>query len=282
MNCNVSSPLKAVWRQELNTVTGKLQLGSCVCDGLSVIPIWKTKGSGCVLYGIMLHYYKINSTMSQRSEKRGKYMIELSVLEQRYPCRTKEYLWYKETCQAVEMIVNEQKTLAEIKCLSEQENIFNAATISRANEIRIVVARRIRAVNNLFLCKFLSLDIQMQKLFCIVMVMLTDRMFFEFMDFVYREKLITNCPVLRDSDIIGYIHSIQDHEDYASKWTDAGIRKVRDNYKSILKEAGLISDNRINGTERKIIKPIIKSEVREFLIAEGIGRIEKILAGERG
>lgn len=112
--------------------------------------------------------------------------------------------------------------------------------------------------------------------------MLTDRMFFEFMDFVYREKLITNCLVLQDSDIIGYIHSIQDHEDYASKWTDAGIRKVRDNYKSILKEAGLISDNGINGTERKIIKPIIKSEVKEFLIAEGIGRIEKILAGERG
>lgn len=205
-------------------------------------------------------------------------MIELSVLKQRYSCRTKDYLWYRETRQAVEMIIDEHKTLTEMKRLSERENVFNAASASRANEIRTVVARRIQAVNDLFLHKFLGQDTQTQKILCIVMVMLTDRMFFEFMDLVYREKLITNSFVLQDSDMIGYIHSVQDRETYASKWTDAGIRKVRDNYKAILKEAGLISDN---GMERKIIKPIIKSEIKDFLIAEGIGRIEKILAGER-
>lgn len=205
-------------------------------------------------------------------------MIELNVLNQRYPCRTKDYLWYGEIRQTVIMILEEHRTLAEIKRLSEEENLYNAVSPSRANEIRTVVARRIQSVNESFLRVFLEQDTQTQKVLSVVMVMLTDRMFFEFMDQVYREKLITKCHYLHDSDMIGFIHSVQNQETNASKWTDAGVRKVRDNYKSILKEAGLISDD---GTNRKIIRPIIKPEVRDFLISEGIGRIVKILAGER-
>ena len=162
--------------------------------------------------------------------------------------------------------------------IEKKENIYNAISPSRANEIRTVVARRIQSVDKRFLDVFLNQDTQTQKILSVVMVMLTDRMIFEFMDQVYREKLIAKCLNLNDSDIIGFIHSVQNQETNASKWTDAGVRKVRDNYKSILKEAGLISDD---GTNRKIIRPIIKPEVRDFLISEGIGRIVKILAGER-
>ncbi len=205
-------------------------------------------------------------------------MIELNVLKQRYPCRTKDCLWYKEIHKTMVMLLDEQRTLTDIKQLSEEENIYNAISPSRANEIRTVVARRIQSVDKRFLDVFLNQDTQTQKILSVVMVMLTDRMFFEFMDQVYREKLIAKCLNLNDSDIIGFIHSVQNQETNASKWTDAGVRKVRDNYKSILKEAGLISDD---GTKRKIIRPIIKPEVRDFLISEGIGRIVKILAGER-
>ena len=144
-------------------------------------------------------------------------MIELNVLNQRYPCRTKDYLWYREIRQTVIMILEEHRTLAEIKRLSEEENLYNAVSPSRANEIRTVVARRIQSVNESFLCVFLEQDTQTQKVLSVIMVMLTDRMFFEFMDQVYREKLITNCHYLHDSDMIGFIHSVQNQETNASK-----------------------------------------------------------------
>ena len=50
-------------------------------------------------------------------------MIELNVLNQRYPCRTKDYLWYREIRQTVIMILEEHRTLADIKRLSEEENV---------------------------------------------------------------------------------------------------------------------------------------------------------------
>lgn len=206
-------------------------------------------------------------------------MIEVDILNQRYSCRTKDLLWYRETRQAISLMVRDRKTLDDIKILSENENFYNAASSSRANEIRTVIARRISAVNAEFLNFYVIHNTDTQKLLCIVMVMLTDRTFLEFMDLVYREKLITGDLELCDSDMLGYLRSLQEKVEYAARWTDAGIKKVRDNYKSILKEAGMISDS---GTKRKIVRPIVSRELQEFLEKEGLERIGKILTGERG
>lgn len=206
-------------------------------------------------------------------------MIHTLILNQRYSCRTKDLLWYKEARQAILLMVKDKKTLDDIKSLSENENLYNAASSSRANEIRTAIARRISAVDLAFLQFFAEQSSESQKLLCAAMVMLTDRTFYEFMDLVYREKLIAGDFELHDSDVLGYLHSLQEREEHAAQWTDVGVKKVRDNYKAILKEAGMISDN---GTVRKILKPIVSREMRDFLEEEGLAPIVRILTGERG
>lgn len=206
-------------------------------------------------------------------------MIEMNILQERYSCRTKDLLWFKEMRLAVELIVKEKKTLSDIKRLSEQTNLYNAASSSRANEIRIVIARRINGVNKRFLEFYFRQTADVQKLLTIIMIMLTDRTFLEFMNEVYKEKLITGEMELHDSDIMGYLHRLQDQDSQAGKWTDEGMKKVRDNYKLILKDSGIISDT---GVVRKIFKPIISAELRDFLRKEGLTQIYHILAGVRG
>ena len=206
-------------------------------------------------------------------------MIHTLILNQRYSCRTKDLLWYKEARQAILLMVKDKKTLDDIKSLSENENLYNAASSSRANEIRTAIARRISAVDLAFLQFFAEQSSESQKLLCAAMVMLTDRTFYEFMDLVYREKLIAGDFELHDSDVLGYLHSLQEKEEHAARWTDKGIKKVRNNYKSILKEAEMISDS---GMVRKILKPIVSREMRDFLEEEGLAPIVRILTGERG
>lgn len=206
-------------------------------------------------------------------------MIEMNILNQRYLCKTKDLLWYKETRQTILLMVKDKKTLDDIKILSENENLYNAASSSRANEIRTAIARRISATNFAFLQFFAEQNAESQKLLCIVMVMLTDRTFLEFMDLVYREKLIAGDFELYDSDILAYLHSLQEKEERTARWTDVGIKKVRDNYKVILKEAEMISDS---GTVRRILRPIVSREMRKFLEEEGLELMVKILTGERG
>ena len=205
-------------------------------------------------------------------------MVNMSAQNQRYYCRTKDLLWYRETKIAVEKVLHGDMTTADICRESLDKNIFNASSASRSKEIAQAVTRRVNAVDSAYLSFFVGRNTESQQLLCIVMVMLTDHTFLEFMDSVYREKLIQQDNILRDSDIMGLFHRIQEKDESAAKWTDASLRKVRDNYKSMLKEAGMLSES---GTERKIIRPILDKEMEDFLQSEGLARIYKILAGER-
>ena len=206
-------------------------------------------------------------------------MIELSVLDKPYRCRTRDTLRFQETKQTIELMVNEGKTLNEIRELSNSENIYNAASESRAREISQVVCRRLKLVDKVFLEEFLKQPFETQKILCVITVMLEDHSFFGFMDGVYREKLILGDLLLRDSDIITYIHGLQSESESAAKWTDPGIKKMKDNFKVILSGSGLISSD--EGTERRILRPIMTHGLTDILEREHLERVRKILAGER-
>lgn len=203
-------------------------------------------------------------------------MIEMKVLSAPFACRTKDLLWYRETKQCIELL-REGKSLDDIKILSENENIFNAASSSRADNIRVVTARRLKAVNEEFLSFFSAQDAMAQKQLCVVLVMLTDRTFYEFMNAIFKEKMILGVYELHDSDLVGFVHRLQESDERIAKWSDAAVIKVRDNYKYILKEAEFISKT---GTTREIVRPIISDAMKTFLIDEGLLTIYKILAGE--
>lgn len=205
-------------------------------------------------------------------------MIELDVLTEKYWLKTKELLWYSETKTAVRLMLQEKKTIEEIGRMSREGNIFNASSKSRAVDIQRTIIRRLNAVNESFLRYFDTQPMETQLQLCIVMVMLTDRSFLRFMDLVFREKLIRNDLTLQDAELLAYFHNLQEIDAHTAKWTDAGMKKARDNYKAILKEAGLTSDQ---GTTRDIIRPIVSKETKDFLVAEGLERLYLILAGER-
>ena len=205
-------------------------------------------------------------------------MIEIRITDLPYYCRTKDILWFSETRTVIELLVMEGKSIEDIKELSDRENLFNAASPSRAKEIRQAIARRVSAVNEKYLRSFLQQNSSMQKILCMVMLMLTDRTFYEFMDNIYREKLITGNIVLKDSDLIGFLHEVQTKDVKAAKWTDAGMRKIRTNYKQILKDAGLLTEE-LN--DRMLIRPILSPTVNVLLKEEGLESFRKIIVGER-
>ena len=205
-------------------------------------------------------------------------MIEIRITDLPYYCRTKDILWFSETRTVIELLVMEGKSIEDIKELSDRENLFNAASPSRAKEIRQAIARRVSAVNEKYLRSFLQQNSSMQKILCMVMLMLTDRTFYEFMNNIYREKLIAGNIVLKDSDLFGFLHEVQTKDVKAAKWTDAGMRKIRTNYKQILKDAGLLTEE-LN--DRMLIRPILSPTVNVLLKEEGLESFRKIIVGER-
>ncbi len=205
--------------------------------------------------------------------------MNINIYEMPYVCRTKDLLWVHETETMFSLIINEGKTMDEIKKLIEDENIFNAASVSRAGDIRKSLTRRSNAVDDEFRQTFLSQSKDAQKIMCVILLMLTDRTFYEFMDLVYREKLITGNIKINDADVIGFIHDVQAKDDKASKWTDAGIKKLRSQYFGILRDAGLLSKDDLKN--QKLIKPILSKVFTDYLDNNGMDRIHRIITGER-
>ncbi len=204
-------------------------------------------------------------------------MISFDVLKQPYFCRTKDTLRFQEMRIAIELMA-EGKTIKDIEIMSKEENLFNAISSSRAKEILSIIRRRLGKVDFDFFEFFQKETIEMQKILCIVTVMLDDHSFYSFMDEVYKEKLISGEKMLYRDDLISFIHKLQNRDEKAAGWSDAGIKKMRDNFKSILRDGGLISST---GDDRLIIKPIMSKETEEFLEKKDLMPIINILSGER-
>ena len=204
-------------------------------------------------------------------------MIKFDVLESPFRCRTKDTLRFQEMKTAIERL-SQGDTMDDLRRMSVEENIFSAVSPSRAKEILNMIRRRLDKVDQAFLAFFLSESIEIQKVLCVVTVMLEDRSSYTFMDDVFKEKLIAGESVLYKDDLIAFIHKLQTRDEKAASWTDDGIRHMRDNYKSILREGGLIS---AAGQDRQILRPLLTEKTIIYLDGQGLSPIRKILTGER-
>lgn len=204
-------------------------------------------------------------------------MMALAVLTQPYPARVKEQFWFRELRQAVAVLA-EGKSFADLKRMSEEENFFNASSASRANEIRQVLERRLKAAGPSFCAFFQQSPLATQKLLALCLLLLTDHTFYRFMDDCFREKLFTGDLELYDRDFLRVFRAIQNEEPRAAKWTDATLKKVRANYKAYLREAGLLAGEK---SPYQIQRPLLSRELQDYLQQAGLAAIEKILTGER-
>lgn len=147
-------------------------------------------------------------------------MIELTVLDSRFSCKTKEQLWHQELKQTIQLIRNDHLSFAEKKKLNKEQNIYNASSSNYANDICNAVIRRLKAVDDSFMQFYLSENSETQKLMSLIAIMLTDRTTFEFMDRVFKEKLILGDKKINDSEFLEYMHDLQNQDANAAKWTD--------------------------------------------------------------
>jgi len=169
--------------------------------------------------------------------------------------------WFSEFRKVIQML-NSGKTLADIKQINLEENIFSAPTQARAIQIFNTVASRVKCLDPSFYTLFENSDITNQKIIDLIAVMQSDSLFFDFLYEVYREKQIIGVDELTDSDISIFFKDKQLQSEKVAKWTDYTLKRLGNCYKTMLMEAGII--DRTTGN-RKILKPIIDKSLEDLL-----------------
>jgi len=104
-------------------------------------------------------------------------------------------------------------------------------------------------------------------------------LFYDFMNDVYREKLITGNIILADADVRIFFTDKQRESEKVSGWTDATLDRLKRCYKTYLSEAGLLLER--GKGDRKIIKPLIDNRLSALLAETNKNQIVSILLGTR-
>ena len=165
----------------------------------------------------------------------------------------------------------------EIREKSKNENIFQSRSEHQRIKTASTVNKRLNMLDEQLINKLINGDSTTIKQIIIYSIMKSDRFFFEFMDEVYKDKIILREFIIKDSDINIFIKRKQEQIPQIAQWTESTLKKLKTQYLTMLQEANFIK--RINGAI-EIIPPVIDPFLYNHLLEIGDEVYVKAMIGE--
>lgn len=188
--------------------------------------------------------------------------------------KSRTYL-YLELKKAVQLII-QGYSIDDIKIKSVDENIFSVNTEARKKEIASTVTNRIKVLDEVSMDKIANGSLQTSKQLALYSILKTDRLFFEFMKEVYKEKILLKDMLIIDKDFNIFFRRKAEQSEQIAGWKDYTFYKLTQVYKRILTEAGFVKNNR---KEIEIIPQIMEEDVIEYLKAIGDSVYLEVMLG---
>lgn len=196
-------------------------------------------------------------------------------LEYRSTIKSMPYL-YIETKKAASLVLKGLKDF-EIKDMSVKDNIFQMKSEARKKEVASMVLKRLKALDEFLLNKLVNEDLDTSKQIVIYAIMKTDRLFFEFMNEVYRDKNILKEKYITDSDFNVYFQRKCEQSETVAAWKEYTFYKLKQVITRTLYEAGFIKNQK---GDKKISIPIIDYDLAQHLNEIGDSVYLKVMLGE--
>jgi len=186
-------------------------------------------------------------------------------------------LWFIETRETIRLL--QDNTMDEVKTIIYENNVYQQKSKARLVSEFGCIKRRIEAIPDELAKLMLNADVNTAKLIAFISAMAADRILFELVYEVYRNKLYMGETEFKDSDLNIFFGKKAEQSDVVTSWTEATVRKLKQTYTKYFLEAGLIQ--KIDRNEKKVTKPYIDLELRNTLLATGMEKYLYALTGER-
>jgi hypothetical protein len=179
--------------------------------------------------------------------------------EPRYSSYIKDmpYL-YLETKKAAKLIIGGETPELVVR-LSVENNIFQLDKERRRLKLAQRVALRLAAVSHNVVSLIADGQDENARIGVFYGIIKTDLLFFEFMRDVYSSKAEIGQTVITDGEIAGFLVYKTNENERMSVWTDNNLVRVKNTYKKILRESGLVKPC---GADLLITKPIVCDEIK--------------------
>lgn len=160
------------------------------------------------------------------------------------------------------------------KCM--EENLFGAAREYRALRMAGYIITRVKAMDERLVDLFHTSDLATQKLINLVTILRTDRLFFEFVYEVYREKVILGIDVMEDADVNVFFTRKEAQSELVASWKDSTKKHLRSCYLNFMTDANLLT---LTDKKKTITPPILDIALERYLESENEEVMVKALTG---
>ena len=183
--------------------------------------------------------------------------------------------WFIEMKKLIKLIYD-GKSEKDIKALCIEENLFGAAKEYRAKRIYGYLWNRVKRLDQTLIELFVNSDLETQKLINLVAIIKGDRLFFEFLFEVYREKSILGVPIIENSDMSIFFKNKEVQSDIVLSWTDSTKKRLCSSYLNFMVDANLLT---VVDKAKTITPPIMDIALQCYLEVTGSGPIVKAITG---
>ena len=170
---------------------------------------------------------------------------------------------YKETKIVASLLAN-GTDINDIKNISIEENIFQLEY--RRIEIAQAITSRLRNIDPLIINKIANETTEISKLLVVYIIMKHNRLFFEFINEVYREKIILRESTIKDKDFNIFFNRKKEESEKVNGWSEHTFKKLKNVFTIILVDSGMSIKK--NG-EIEIKVPLIDKDISNYLITIG-------------
>lgn len=185
-------------------------------------------------------------------------------MEYKSTIKSRPYL-YKETKKASSLI-NRGLSVEEIKEKSLEDNIFQLESEARKKEVASIITARLKNLDEHIIYSIENSNVETSKILVLYAILKTDRLFYEFINEVYKEKILLKDLFIRDKDFGVFFQNKREQSEKVASWSEYTFKKLKQVYIRILFESGLIANQK---GDREIRVPIIENEIKEYLYSIG-------------
>ena len=183
--------------------------------------------------------------------------------------------WFVEFKKIVQLIYA-GKNEDEIKAECLENNLLGAVKEYRAKRIYGYLIARTKKLDDAGIRLFMDSDLATQKLINLVAILRGDRLFFEFVYEVYREKVILGQLEMEDKDFSIFFRNKGEQSELVESWNDSTKKHLKSNYVTCMGDANLLG---IEGKKRMITPPIVDNSLIWYLNGSGDQAILAAITG---
>lgn len=149
---------------------------------------------------------------------------------------------------------------------SISNNIFMVNTERRRKELAYKIVARMAALDDFLLYAIANEPYNISALLSLYALMKTDRLVFEFMNEVIKDKIELMNYRLTDIELNQFMLCKAQQSDIIAKWKDENKAKVKNSLRKVLIDAGVLRDL---GSVYMIMPPILNKNIKDHIIEIG-------------